>query len=96
MDNARPDPANIHPILAHFTAAEFIEDDEVEARQMIGDPALPAGAGFRPQPGDKSDDIEEAPGGEQMGCRPAAPALQSARSRPQSRPKGVAILAAAP
>ena len=40
--------------------AEFVEDDEVHAREIIGDPALAPGAGFRLQSVDEIDRIEEA------------------------------------
>lgn len=41
--------------------AEFIEDDEVEPGQVIGNAALAAGAGFGLEPVDQVYDIEEAP-----------------------------------
>src|SRR5437879_7104599 len=43
--------------------AEFVENDEVHAREIFGEPPLPAGAGFALQPIDEIDDgIEAAPG----------------------------------
>jgi len=39
--------------------AEFIEDDEVHAGEVIGEPSLPAVAGFGFQPIDEIDDIVE-------------------------------------
>jgi hypothetical protein len=40
--------------------AEFIEHDEVETGQVVGDAALPAGAGLGLEPVDQIDNIEEA------------------------------------
>ncbi len=40
--------------------AEFVENDEVHAGEVIGDPSLPAVAGLRLQPIDEIDDIVEA------------------------------------
>ena len=40
--------------------AEFIEHDEVEPGQVIGNLALAAGAGLGVEPVDQIDDIEEA------------------------------------
>jgi hypothetical protein len=43
--------------------AELVEDNEVEARQIIGKPPLAAGAGLAFQPIDEVDDgVEAAPG----------------------------------
>ena len=43
--------------------AEFVENDEVHAREVFGESPLPAGAGFALQPIDEIDDgIEAAPG----------------------------------
>jgi hypothetical protein len=43
--------------------AEFVEDDEIHAREIFGEAPLPAGAGFALQPIDEIDDgIEAAPG----------------------------------
>ena len=41
-------------------AAEFVEDDEVHAGQIIGDAALAPGAGFGLEPVDEIDSGEEA------------------------------------
>src|SRR5437868_12400547 len=42
---------------------EFVENDEVHAREIFGESSLPAGAGFALQPIDEIDDgIEAAPG----------------------------------
>src|SRR5208337_3586105 len=41
--------------------AEFIEDDEVEAGEIIGDPSLAAGAAFGLEPVDEIEGREEAP-----------------------------------
>jgi hypothetical protein len=40
--------------------AEFVEHDEVEPGQVIGDAALAAGAGLGLEPVDQIDDVEEA------------------------------------
>ena len=40
---------------------EFVEDDEVEAREVIGEPSLAAGAGFGFKLVDEIDGGEEAP-----------------------------------
>ena len=45
--------------------AEFVENDEVETREVIGDAALTAGAGFGLKPVDEIDDIV----GRRAGCR---------------------------
>ena len=37
--------------------AEFVEDDEVHARQMIGEPSLPTVAGFGLEPVDEIDHV---------------------------------------
>ena len=43
--------------------AEFVEDDEVHAGEVVGHAALPAGAGFGLEPVDQVDDVEEAAAG---------------------------------
>ena len=43
--------------------AEFVEHDEVEAGEIIGDAPLAAGAGFALEPVDEVDDVEEAAAG---------------------------------
>ena len=43
--------------------AELVEDDEVEAGEVIGDAALAAGAGLGFELVDEVDDIEEAAAG---------------------------------
>ena len=49
--------------LGEGQVAEFIENDEVHAREIFSEPALPAGAGFALQAIDEIDDgIEAAPG----------------------------------
>src|SRR6202040_2064776 len=49
--------------LSEGQIAEFVENDEVHAREIFGEPPLPAGAGFALQPIDEIDDgIEAAPG----------------------------------
>src|SRR4051812_20798642 len=40
--------------------AEFVEDDEIEAGEVIGDAALPAGARLRLELVDEVDHVEEA------------------------------------
>ena len=40
--------------------AELVQDDEVEAGEMIGDAALAAGAGLGLELVDEVDDVEEA------------------------------------
>src|SRR5437764_8863587 len=46
--------------LGEWQVAQFVEHDEVEPRQVIGEPALPTGAGFALQPIDEVDDGVEA------------------------------------
>ena len=41
--------------------AEFVEDDEVHARQMIGEPSLPTVAGFGLEPVDEIDHVVKPP-----------------------------------
>ena len=41
--------------------AEFVEDDEVHARQMIGEPSLPTVAGFGLEPVDEIDHVIKPP-----------------------------------
>ena len=49
--------------LSEGQVAEFVENDEVHAREIFGEPPLPPGAGFALQPVDKVDDgVEAAPG----------------------------------
>ena len=49
--------------LSKGQVAEFVENDEVHAREVFGEPPLPAGAGFALQPLDEVDDgIKAAPG----------------------------------
>ena len=49
--------------LSEGQIAEFVENDKVHAREIFGEPPLPAGAGFALQPIDEIDDgIEAAPG----------------------------------
>src|SRR3984957_18415449 len=49
--------------LSEGQIAEFVENDEVHAGEIFGEPPLPAGAGFAVQPIDEIDDgIEAAPG----------------------------------
>src|SRR5580692_4263823 len=49
--------------LSEGQIAEFVENDEVHAREIFGEPPLPAGAGFALQPIDEVDDgVEVAPG----------------------------------
>lgn len=43
--------------------AQFVENDEVHAGQMLGEPALPAVAGFGLEPVDEVDDVVEASSG---------------------------------
>src|SRR5258708_1004826 len=49
--------------LSEGEIAEFVEHDEVEAGQVIGEPPLPAGAGFALQSVDEVDDGVEAASG---------------------------------
>src|SRR5205807_9813753 len=49
--------------LSEGQVAELVENDEVHAREIFGEPPLPAGAGFALQPIDEVDDgVEAAPG----------------------------------
>src|SRR5207302_5401460 len=49
--------------LSKGQVAEFVENDEVHAGEIFGEPPLPAGAGFTLQAIDEIDDgIEAAPG----------------------------------
>src|SRR5262245_53562112 len=49
--------------LSEGQIAEFVENDEVHAREVFGEPPLPADAGFALQPIDEVDNgIEAAPG----------------------------------
>ena len=49
--------------LSEGQIAEFVENNEVHAGEIFGEPPLPAGAGFALQPIDEVDDgIEAAPG----------------------------------
>src|SRR3954464_11340875 len=51
------------PGLSEGQVAEFVENDEVDAREILGEPPLPAGAGFALQPIDEvNDGVEAAPG----------------------------------
>jgi hypothetical protein len=43
--------------------AQFVEDDEVHAGQMLGEPALPSVAGLGLEPVDEIDDVVEAAAG---------------------------------
>src|ERR1700712_3596385 len=45
--------------LREWQVAEFIEDDEVETREVIGEPTLPARPSFGLEPVDQIDGIEE-------------------------------------
>src|SRR6266566_3799755 len=49
--------------LSEGQVAELVENDEVHAREIFGEPPLPAGAGFALQPVDEVDDGVEAPPG---------------------------------
>ena len=49
--------------LGEWQVAEFVEDDEVEAAEIIGGSALPAGAGLGLKLVDQVDDVEEAAAG---------------------------------
>ena len=49
--------------LSERQIAEFVEDDEVHAGQMIGEPALPSVAGLGLEPVDEIDDVVEAAAG---------------------------------
>src|SRR4051794_1664 len=46
--------------LSEGQVAEFVENDEVHAREIFGEPPLPAGAGFALQPIDQVNDGVEA------------------------------------
>ena len=49
--------------LSEGQVAELVENDEVDAREIFGEPPLPAGAGFALQPIDEVDHgVEAAPG----------------------------------
>src|SRR5438309_9733003 len=56
--------------------AEFVENDEVHAREIFGEPPLPAGAGFALQPINEIDDGIE---------RPLAPLRMQARAIAMAR-----------
>src|SRR6202040_2810333 len=49
--------------LSEGQVTEFVENDEVHAREIFGEPPLPAGAGFALQPIDEVDDGVEAASG---------------------------------
>jgi hypothetical protein len=49
--------------LGEGQVAEFVEDDEVEAGEMIGNASLAAGAGFGLEFAREVDDVEEAAAG---------------------------------
>src|SRR5438270_13172459 len=49
--------------LSEGQVAELVENDEVHAREIFGEPPLPAGAGFTLQPIDEIDDGVEAASG---------------------------------
>ncbi len=49
--------------LGEGQVAELVEDDEVEAGEVIGDAALAAGAGLGFELVDEVDDVEEAAAG---------------------------------
>src|SRR5580704_17916359 len=49
--------------LSEGQVAEFVENDEVHAREIFGEPRLPAGASFALQPIDEVDDGVEAASG---------------------------------
>src|SRR6185437_8171236 len=51
------------PGLSEGQVAEFVENDEVHAREIFGQSPLPAGAGFALQPIDEIDDGIEAASG---------------------------------
>jgi hypothetical protein len=55
--------------------AEFVEDDEVHARQMIGEPSLPTVAGFGLEPVDEIDHV----------VKPAADAERIAKTKNMRR-----------
>ena len=46
--------------LSEGQVAELVENNEVHASEIFGEPPLPAGAGFALQPVDEVDDGEEA------------------------------------
>jgi hypothetical protein len=46
--------------MSSWQIAEFVEDDEVDAGEIIGDPALPSGACLGLEPIDEIDGGEEA------------------------------------
>src|SRR5207245_114387 len=48
--------------------AEFVEDDEVHARQMIGEPSLPTVAGFGLEPVDEIDHVIKPAADAGSGC----------------------------
>ena len=43
--------------------AQFVENDEVHAGQMFGEPTLPTVSGLGLEPVDEVDDVVEAPSG---------------------------------
>ena len=49
--------------LREWQVAELVEDDEVHAREIFGEPALAVGSGLVLQPGDEIDDSVEAAAG---------------------------------
>jgi len=67
--------------------AELVEDDEVEARQIIGEPALAASSTFSLEPVDKIDRGEEATarsGADTTSCDRDRQ-MRLARARPPTR-----------
>ena len=76
--------------------AKFVEDDEVHAGQMVGEPALAAGAGLGLEPVDEIDDVVEPAAGTstdaasgdgdgQMGLAGTGPGAADARRLVESR-----------
>jgi hypothetical protein len=54
--------------LSEGQTAEFVEDDEGEAREVIGEPSLAVGVGFGLELVDEIDGGEEAPARSGAGC----------------------------
>ena len=54
--------------LSEGQIAEFVEDDEVHAGQVIGEPALPSVAGLGLEPVDEIDHVVEPAAGAGIGC----------------------------
>jgi hypothetical protein len=61
--------------------AEFVKDDEVASDELIGDPALPPGAGLGLELVDEVDDVEEPPSAARCSRPRSAPCLAGGSCR---------------